>query len=39
MDFFLLTKIKDIADWASKESGTSYENYIQLFSEKIDEVF
>ncbi len=35
----LVARIEDIADKASKESGTSYEYYIQLFTLSFDQVF
>lgn len=39
MDYGLIAKIEDIADLSSKESGTSYEDYILLFSERVDKAF
>ena len=30
---------KLMADWASKESGTSYEDYIRLFTYQVDKNF
>ena len=35
----VMHKIADIADLASKESGTSYEEYIRLFSISFDKEF
>ena len=35
----VMHKIVDIADLASKESGTSYEEYIRLFSISFDKEF
>ncbi|MGR6859316.1 hypothetical protein ACU5EH_21205 [Aliivibrio salmonicida] len=35
----VMHKIEDIADLASKESGTSYEEYIRLFSSSFDKEF
>lgn len=39
MNHYLITEIEDIADWASKESGTSYEDYIRLFTYRVDKNF
>ncbi|WP_305843220.1 hypothetical protein [Photobacterium leiognathi] len=39
MSYSLINQIKNIADWASKESGTSYDDYIRLFSERADKAF
>ncbi|MDD9158103.1 hypothetical protein PVK64_18230 [Aliivibrio sp. S4TY2] len=35
----VMHKVADIADLASKESGTSYEEYIRLFSISFDKEF
>lgn len=35
----LIARIEDIADKASKDSGTSYEDYIQLFTTNFDKTF
>ena len=39
MNYYLINQIEDIADWASQESGTSYEDYIKLFTFKVDKTF
>ena len=39
MNHYLIAEIEDIADWASKESGTSYEDYIKLFTFEVDKTF
>ena len=39
MNYKLMAEIEDIADWASKESGTSYEDYIRLFTYRVDKNF
>lgn len=39
MNYRLIAEIEDIADWASKESGASYEDYIRLFTFKVDKTF
>ncbi|MBY3790344.1 hypothetical protein HPQ32_18325 [Photobacterium carnosum] len=39
MNYSLISKIEDISDWASKESGTSYEDYIRLFTFRVDKAF
>ncbi|MCD9465116.1 hypothetical protein GLP30_18890 [Photobacterium phosphoreum] len=39
MNHYLITRIEDIADWASENSGTSYEDYIKLFTFKVDKTF
>ncbi|WP_419208240.1 hypothetical protein ACN08N_25405 (plasmid) [Photobacterium leiognathi subsp. mandapamensis] len=39
MDYYLINQIEDIADWASKKSGTSYDDYIRLFTFKVDKTF
>ncbi|MCD9504044.1 hypothetical protein GLP37_17885 [Photobacterium phosphoreum] len=39
MNYRLIAEIEDIADWASKESGASYEDYIRLFTFKVDKSF
>jgi hypothetical protein len=36
MNHYLITRIEDIADWASKKSGTYYDDYIRLFTFKVD---
>ncbi|GEK16140.1 hypothetical protein [Aliivibrio fischeri] len=35
----VIRKIEDIADFASKQSATSYEEYIRLFSIYLDDEF
>ncbi len=35
----LIARIEDIADKASKDSGTSYDDYIQLFTIYFDKTF
>ncbi len=35
----LQSQIEDIADRASKESGTSYDEYIRLFTQYFDQAF
>ena len=39
MNYSLINKIEDIADWASQKSGTSYEDYIRLFSFRVDKAY
>ncbi|GEK15862.1 hypothetical protein [Aliivibrio fischeri] len=39
LSHLVMHKIADIADLASKESGTSYEEYIRLFSISFDKEF
>ncbi|MEC6816975.1 hypothetical protein VXS05_18320 [Photobacterium toruni] len=39
MNHYLITRVEDIADWASENSGTSYEDYIKLFTFKVDKTF
>ncbi|PSW25256.1 hypothetical protein C9J21_21765 [Photobacterium phosphoreum] len=39
MNNYLITRIEDIADWASKKSGTSYDDYIRLFTFTVDKTF
>ncbi|ETZ12177.1 hypothetical protein AJ90_22335 [Vibrio parahaemolyticus M0605] len=36
---WLQSQIEDIADRASKESGTSYDEYIRLFTQYFDQAF
>ncbi|EPW6725794.1 hypothetical protein ACWONS_004916 [Vibrio parahaemolyticus] len=36
---WLQSQIEDIADRASKESGTSYDEYIRLFTQYFDRTF
>ena len=39
LSYLVINKIESMADQASKESGTSYEEYIRLFSVSFDEEF
>ena len=39
MNYYLINQIEDIADWASENSGTSYEDYIKLFTFEVDKTF
>ena len=39
MNDYLIARIKDIADWASRKSGTSYDDYIRLFTFTVDKTF
>ncbi|MGR6835098.1 hypothetical protein [Aliivibrio wodanis] len=36
LSYSVINKIESMADQASKESGTSYEEYIRLFSASFD---
>ncbi|MFA1563089.1 hypothetical protein [Aliivibrio fischeri] len=39
LSYFVMNKIQDMADKASVESGTSYDDYIRLFSVAFDKEF
>lgn len=39
LSYSVINKIESMADQASKESGTSYEEYIRLFSASFDKEF
>lgn len=39
MNHYLIARIEKIADWASKKSGTSYDDYIRLFTFTVDKTF
>jgi hypothetical protein len=39
LSYSVISKIESMADQASKESGTSYEEYIRLFSASFDKEF
>jgi adenosine deaminase len=39
LSYAVINRIQDMADWASKESGTSYEDYIRLFTLSVDKEF
>ena len=39
LHYAVVNKIQDMADWASQESGTSYDEYIRLFTLSIDKEF